>query len=483
MEATAVIEAMASARVLVVGDAMLDRFVYGSVDRVSPEAPIPVLRMTREALMPGGACNVAANLSALGASAVLASVVGGDPEGGDLARLVREAIGAEPLMPVEAGRRTTLKTRYIAGSQQLLRADAETVTAIRPETRAALLDGIGEAARLCGAIVLSDYGKGVLCREMIAGVLGIAANTGLPVLVDPKGRDWERYRGAAALTPNRKELAEATGMPTGTDGEIVAAARAAIAASGVGAIVATRSEEGMTVVTAQGNVAHLRAAAREVYDVSGAGDTVVASLGAALAAGASLVEAAGIANLAAGIVVGKVGTAVVRSEELESALHHADLARGEAKVVPAGAAFERIARWRAQGCRVGFTNGVFDLLHPGHISLVDQAKAACDKLVVGLNSDASVKRLKGPERPVQSEAARATVLASLAAVDLVVVFSEDTPLSLIERIRPDVLVKGADYTVETVVGADIVQAHGGRVMLARLEDGHSTTGTIARLRV
>jgi len=482
MEPTAVIEAMARARVLVVGDAMLDRFVYGAVDRVSPEAPIPVLRTTRETLMPGGACNVAANLSALGASAVLASVVGADPEGADLARLVREAVGAEPLMPAEPGRRTTLKTRFIAGSQQLLRADTETALAVRPETRTRLLDGIADAARPCGAIVLSDYGKGVLCREMIAGVLGIAARSGLPVLVDPKGRDWARYRGAAVLTPNRKELAEATGLPTGTDAEVVAAARAAIAAAGIGAIVATRSEEGMTVVTAEGAVSHLRAAAREVYDVSGAGDTVVAALGAALAAGASLVEAAGLANLAGGIVVGKVGTAVVRAEELEAALHHADWARGEAKVVPAPAVFERVARWRAQGHRIGFTNGVFDLLHPGHISLLDQAKAACDRLVVGLNSDASVKRLKGPERPVQTEAARATVLASLAAVDLVVVFAEDTPLALIERMRPDVLVKGADYTVETVVGADIVQAYGGRVMLARLQDGHSTTGTIARLR-
>jgi D-beta-D-heptose 7-phosphate kinase/D-beta-D-heptose 1-phosphate adenosyltransferase len=250
---------------------------------------------------------------------------------------------------------------------------------------------------------------------------------------------------------------------------------------GLGAVVATRSEQGMSVV-AEPSVHHLPAEAREVFDVSGAGDTVVAALAAALAAGATLPDAARLANLAAGIVVAKVGTAVVRPDELTAALNRQGWEAAGAKVLSRAAAMERVEAWRRQGRRVGFTNGCFDLLHPGHISLLGQARAACDRLVVGLNSDASVKRLKGESRPVQGESARATVLASLASVDLVVLFEEDTPLALIEALRPDVLVKGADYTIDKVVGADLVQGWGGRVVLAELVEGQSTTKTIAKMQ-
>ena len=321
----------------------------------------------------------------------------------------------------------------------------------------------------------------MLTPGVTAAVIKAAKAAGKPVIVDPKGTDYRRYRGADIVTPNRRELALASGLPVSDDTEIVAAARALIESCGLGAMVVTRSEDGLTVVTKDGRVRHLSAEAREVFDVSGAGDTVIATLAGAIGASIPLEEAAHLANLAAGVVVGKVGTAVVRRAELLAAYHHQEWAAGEAKVLPLEGAVDRVERWRCQGRRIGFTNGCFDLLHPGHVSLLQQARAACDRLVVGLNSDESVRRLKGDSRPVQTELARATVLASLASVDLVVIFGEDTPLTLIRALRPDVLVKGADYTVDRVVGAEFVQSYGGRVLLADLSAGHSTTATIARM--
>jgi len=477
----ALIDALGGTPVLCVGDAMLDRFTYGSVDRVSPEAPIPVLRVERESLMPGGAGNVACNLAALGARVRFLSVVGDDPEGDALRRLVAERLGDAGGLLTEGGRTTTVKTRFLASNQQLLRADRETAAPVTADTARALAELARAALAECGALILSDYGKGVLTDGLVRDLIDAARATAKPVVVDPKGSDYRRYRGAAAVTPNRRELAQASALPVGTDAEVEAACRAVMETCGIAAVVATRSEQGMSVV-ADGAVHHLPAEAREVFDVSGAGDTVVAALAAALAAGAPLPAAARLANLAAGIVVGKVGTAVVRPDELRAALRRQDWQAGGAKVRALDAAVEQAGQWRRKGLKVGFTNGCFDLLHPGHISLLEQARAACDRLVVGLNSDASVKRLKGESRPVQAEHARATVLASLASVDMVVLFGEDTPLALIEALRPDVLVKGADYTIDTVVGADLVQGWGGKVVLARLVEGQSTTRTIQRMQ-
>ena len=330
-------------------------------------------------------------------------------------------------------------------------------------------------------MVLSDYGKGVLVPEICEKIIAIAQRKGVPVIVDPKGIDWARYRGATVVTPNRKELADATQMPVDDDQSIIKAARHVMQSWGIQGVLATRSQDGMTLILGDDPAEHLAAVAREVYDVSGAGDTVVATLAAMMGSGASTLESARVANVAAGIVVGKVGTAVAYTDEITQALHHGDLWTGEAKIAGIEAARDIIDNWHRKGEKVGFTNGCFDLLHPGHVSLLAQAKAACDRLVVGLNSDASVSRLKGPTRPVQSEAARATVLASLVTVDLVVIFGEDTPLEVITALRPDVLVKGADYTVDTVVGADLVQGWGGRVHLAKLVDGHSTTNTVRRI--
>lgn len=475
------VEALAGARVLVVGDVMVDRFVTGTVERISPEGPIPILRVGDETVMLGGAGNVVRNLAALGAGGVFVAVVGDDPAAAEVKARLAEHPGVESRLVAEAGRRTSIKTRYLAGAQQMLRADREDSHPLAKTTVEAVLEAATRALPECAVLVLSDYGKGVLTPDILSALIGAAHKAGKPVIVDPKGPDYERYRGATALTPNRAELAQATRLPTATDGDIVAAARACIEAAGLDAVLATRSHEGMSLVTADGEARHLPTEARDVFDVSGAGDTVVATLAAGLAAGADLARAAQLANVAAGIVVGKVGTAVAYADEVVQALHRQDLNQAEAKVAALKPALDRVAVWRRQGLKVGFTNGCFDLLHPGHVSLLGKARAACDRLVVGLNSDSSVRRLKGPERPIQSETARAAVIASLASVDMVVLFADDTPQALIEALKPDLLVKGADYTEEQVVGADFVRAAGGRVLLVPIEAGHSTTATIARM--
>jgi D-beta-D-heptose 7-phosphate kinase/D-beta-D-heptose 1-phosphate adenosyltransferase len=477
------LEALAGARVLVVGDVMLDRFVYGAVERISPEGPIPVLRIEREAAMLGGAGNVLRNLAALGVAADLVAVVGDDAAGREVQGLALEEAGDGCRLLVHQDRPTTIKERYIAAGQQLLRTDREAAGPLSPETAGELVAAARAALAGAGALVLSDYGKGVIEPATLGALIEAAREAGCPVVVDPKGRDFGIYRGATLVTPNRHELEQASGLPTASDEDVALAAQAIIDSCGIEAVLATRGPQGMTLVGAGGMGKHLRlpAAAREVFDVSGAGDTVAALAAAALAAGLSLEDAARLANVAAGIVVGKLGTAVAKPTEMLHALHASDLVAAEAKVVGLETMIERARRWRGAGLRVGFTNGCFDLLHPGHVSLFEQARAACDRLIVGLNSDASVRRLKGEGRPVQSEAARAAVLASLASVDLVVIFGEDTPLALIEALEPEVLVKGADYARDQVVGAEVVERTGGRVVLAKIAPGYSTTGVIEKL--
>ncbi len=477
----ALLARLADVRALVVGDIMLDCFVSGSVRRISPEAPIPVLRVESESAMLGGAGNVVRNLLAAGSRARLVAVVGEDAAGEEVRRLLGRANRSAFGLINDAGRHTTIKTRFIAEAQQIMRADRETTAPLPGDIRRAAHDAARTLLPDCGVLILSDYGKGVLDGGVAAELIGEARGAGKAVVVDPKGRDYGRYRHANAITPNRAELSEATGIDTSETDRVIDAAGMLIERHDLGAVVATLGKDGMIVVEADGTVTELAAEARDVFDVSGAGDTVVAIIAAGLGAGAPLPLAASLANIAASIVVGKVGTAVAYAQELTDALRHRDLSRAEAKVLGLAPALDHVETWRHQGLRIGFTNGCFDLLHPGHISLLSQARALCDKLVIGLNSDASVARLKGPSRPVQAEAARATVLASLAPVDLVVVFEEDTPLDLITALRPDVLVKGADYRRDEVVGAELVEAWGGEVRLARIESGFSTTATIARL--
>jgi D-beta-D-heptose 7-phosphate kinase / D-beta-D-heptose 1-phosphate adenosyltransferase len=474
------VEALAGTRVLCVGDVMLDHYVYGRVERVSPEAPIPVLRVEREVKKLGGAGNVLSNLHALGAQACFISVTGNDTAGREVGKLVASLGGVEAHVLCERRRTTTVKTRYVAETQQMLRTDREHVAPLEDGLREDFRRMVEQVLPHYQVTVLSDYAKGVLAGGLAAELIAAACAAGHRLIVDPKGRDYAAYRGANVIKPNRRELGEATGRAVETDSQIVDAARALIGDHGFGAVLVSLSEAGMLLAESSGATIKLGAEKREVYDVSGAGDTVVAVLAAALAAGAPLPDAARLANVAAGIVVGKVGTAVVHTAELMETLIDRD-ALATRKVLPLALALDAVARWRRKGLRVGFTNGCFDLLHPGHVSLLLQARGQCDRLVVGLNSDASAARLKGPGRPVNNEQARATVLAANASVDLVVLFEEDTPRTLIAELKPEVLVKGADYRLDQVVGADIVQTYGGKVVLAELLPGYSTTATIARL--
>ncbi len=473
------VKRLSRASVLVVGDAMLDRYVYGDVTRVSPEAPVPILTVTREVAMPGGAGNVVRNLIALDAAVAFVSVVGDDQAGSDLTGLIGGQQGVEPWLLVQGGRTTTLKTRYIAQGQHLIRADREETIALPEKLAERLVRIATDAMAATSVTVLSDYRKGVLGADVAPRLIAAAKALGRPVVVDPKGVDYSRYRGADVVTPNRRELAEATGLSVDSEASIVAAAQVLLQRHGFGAVLVTRAQDGMSLVTGT-EIRHYPGEAREVFDVSGAGDTVVATLAAALAVNVPIFEAARLANIAGGIVVGKVGTAVARLNEILAAL--TPVTGALRKVVTPAAAAEAAERWRTRGYKVGFTNGCFDLLHPGHVHLLEQCRAMCDRLIVGMNADASVKRLKGPSRPVQPEAARAAVLASLASVDLVCMFEDDTPLDILRLIKPDLLVKGADYTVATVVGAREVEGWGGKVALAELLPGHSTTATLARLR-
>ncbi len=473
---------LGQAHVVVVGDVMLDRFVFGQVDRISPEGPIPVFQISGEDRMVGGAGNVARNLAALRVPSEMIGVVGNDASGREVADLVA-AEGVDPArLVIDGTRQTTVKTRFTAAGQQMLRADQEDAGDVNDDITRRIIDHLKAVLTKDSVLVLSDYGKGVLTPACLSALIGHALTLSVPVLVDPKGRDFRRYWGATVLTPNLKELSVAAGRSLSDDDDIVTAAQDVINKSGLQALLVTRSSDGMTLVTNDCDVTHQATEAREVFDVSGAGDTVVATLAAALGAGAPLADAMALANQAAGIVVGKVGTAAVHLSDLTQSVQGNSQAGAGGKLLDQDALKDRIAVWRRQGLRVGFTNGCFDLLHPGHISLLTQAKAACDRLVLGLNSDASVRRLKGPERPVQTEVSRATVLSGLAAVDVVTLFDEDTPLALITALVPDVLIKGADYTKDEVVGADVVEAAGGRVVLAQLLDGHSTTATVGKLK-
>jgi D-beta-D-heptose 7-phosphate kinase/D-beta-D-heptose 1-phosphate adenosyltransferase len=475
---------LAGRTVLVLGDVMLDRYVSGEVDRISPEAPIPVLRVTATRTSLGGAANVAHNVAALGARAILVGVIGGDDAGAEITRLVATATNnMDARLFVTSHRPTTVKTRFTTrGAHQLLRVDDETIDPLEDKIATELKHRFQAALGESDIIVLSDYAKGVLCDRLLRGVIARSRRACRPVIADPKRGSFKAYRNVTVLTPNAQEVTRATGIDAADDEGAERSARIALDTAACDAVIVTRSEHGLTLVRRGMPALHLPARVQEVSDVSGAGDTFVAALAAALGCGTDLVKATCLANIAAGISVARPGTAVVSGRDLAEELHRRNVIASDEKVMVSEAALQRIGEWRGHGLRIGFTNGCFDLIHPGHVHLLAQARAACDRLVVALNTDASVRRLKGPERPIQSETARATVMSSLASVDLVVLFDEDTPLSLIEAIRPDVLVKGADYRPHQVVGAHIVRRNGGKVLLVNLLPSQGTTATIARVR-
>jgi len=471
--------------VLCIGDLMLDEFVYGEVTRISPEAPTPVITVKRTEVMIGGAGNVARNLVALGTRCIFVGVVGDDDAGGELKKELAKIPRIDAHLVTDAGRRTTRKVRFVSEhhSAHLLRADWEPASPVDSKSEDALIGHVIKAMPKAGAVVLSDYAKGALTPRVIRAVIDAANKAGRPVVVDPKGRDYGIYRGATLITPNQQELADATHSPAQTDDQVAAAAAELGRMLGAKAVLVTRSEAGMTLV-GEGAAIHVPAYPVRVRDVSGAGDTVVAVLAAMLAMQADFESAMRAANAAAAVVVGKRGTATLSVAELRSRILPAATLAPEEKIVFDWALLdEHLAEWRRQGLRVGFTNGCFDLLHPGHVKLLAGARAACDRLVVGLNGDASVTRLKGEGRPVQPVQSRAEVLAALEAVDLVVVFDEDTPEKLIARVKPTVLVKGSDYKREDVVGHAIVEAAGGEVILIDIVPGHSTSAMVERTRL
>ena len=470
--------------VLCVGDLMLDRFVYADMERISPEAPVPVLRLKHTREMLGGAGNVANNIASLGGRAILVGVVGRDATGDCLKRVLASLPAIESAYIDTDERPTICKTRFIAANQQVVRADDESLTPLSAAEHDKLLASIRACIGRVGAVVLSDYGKGVLTRPMVAEIIAAARAVQVPVFVDPKSSDFSHYLGATCITPNLKELASAAGEEVTDVAGITRAARRVMAQAKADAILVTRSEKGMMLIEANGEVHSVPARAREVFDVSGAGDTVIATMALCVAAGRSLPDAMPVANAAASVVVSKLGTATADVAELMHEFEEQDQDGGTV-IAPGVQSLDRVrelvGRWKQQGMVVGFTNGCFDLIHPGHVALLARARSECDRLVVGLNTDRSVRALKGPTRPVNSLEARAAVMAALRYVDCVVGFDDDTPLEIIRTLMPDVLIKGADYSVDGVVGGDIVRSAGGRVVLAKLVPGKSTTSTIGRL--
>ena len=472
----------ADARVVCIGDVILDRYVQGRVARISPEAPIPVLAIEDEFCTAGGAANVAANIAALGCQVTLIGVVGCDAGAADLAAALARWPQLTCHWICQSNRPTTVKTRYVAGGHQLLRADAETTRTIDDASALICMEHLQSALVSGSVLVLSDYQKGMLGAALTQSAIALARQRGCPVVVDPKGRDFNKYSGASVLTPNVAELANAHGDELCTEAAIVAAAQDLAERHNIAHILATRSQDGMSLVPAGSAAAlHIPSQAREVFDVSGAGDTVVSVLAAALACGVSLAEAARLANAGAGVAVSKRGTAVVTMAELGEAA--GSLAATEETLYGSRERLvARVRAWQAAGLQVGFTNGCFDLLHTGHLHSLRTARLHCDRLVVAVNSDASVRALKGAGRPVQDEKTRAALIGQLRMSDAVIVFDENTPQALIEALAPDVLFKGRDYEGKLVAGAGFVTARGGRLVLIDMVPDASTTSTIARMR-
>jgi D-beta-D-heptose 7-phosphate kinase/D-beta-D-heptose 1-phosphate adenosyltransferase len=466
-------------RVLVVGDLMLDRYLWGRVGRISPEAPVPVLQLTRETETAGGAANVARNLVELGLSVSLGGVTGNDGARECLLGLLSEHGIATGAVVADAARPTTTKTRVIGDHQQMLRIDAEQSGRLDRELEERLFSAVLPELETATALVLSDYAKGVLAGGLCERLIGAARARRIAVLVDPKGQDFRRYLGATLITPNRGELATAASVAADDLDALHLAAGRLCVELGLERLVLTLGELGMSVIDAAEQT-RIPAAAREVFDVSGAGDTVIATLAASLAAGLEPIDAAHLANLAAGVVVAKVGTASASRGELEHAITDEAALEQAAKIGSLQDVQAKVRAWQAQGELVVFTNGCFDLLHAGHVTYLERARRHGQRLVVGLNTDRSVRVLKGPERPLIGEADRARVLAALAAVDAVVLFDEETPFELIEALRPNVLAKGADYRPEEVVGADRVRQWGGELVLVPVVADRSTSGIIRR---
>lgn len=466
-------------KIAVIGDVMLDRYFYGEVKRISPEAPVPVTKINRISSVLGGAANVAANLAHLECKVFMGGVTGDDENRQLLEKMMNEAGIDYSGLVKSQHRKTITKLRVLGGQQQMLRLDFEETGDLVPDEIISLrawLENLLDNG--LDGIIVSDYAKGVCSDDFCQWVIAQGKAYGVPVLIDPKGADWTKYRGCDFITPNLKEMCEAAGCQRDNEDEaVVAMAMAAKDKFQIKNVVVTRSERGMTLVNNE-EIIHSPAAAIEVFDVSGAGDTVAAALLVAAAGKLELSDAVYMANRAAGIVVAKVGTYPVHREELLKDLMTEERKQGKGYRTQSWEEIAALARnWKACGEKVVFTNGCFDILHVGHVTYLEKARNLGKHLIVGLNTDASVRRLKGETRPLVHELDRARVLAALACVDAVVLFNQDTPTELIEQIRPDILVKGGDYTPEQVAGRE----YAGEVRIIDFEDGYSTTGVVEKI--
>jgi D-beta-D-heptose 7-phosphate kinase/D-beta-D-heptose 1-phosphate adenosyltransferase len=474
-----------SRRILVIGDLMLDRFSYGSVGRISPEAPAAVINLDHVEEAVGGAGNVARNIASLDAHCDLLGMVGTDEAANAICRCLAALPNIEAHLIHAPERVTTVKSRFVAKlhNTHLLRADVEDTSPISSELQQKVVRAATELMPQVDAVLLSDYSKGLLTDDTVRKIIDAARKEGKFVVVDPKGRRYERYAGADFITPNLNELSQSVGAPVDTEEHQIVAARKLLSMTKGRGVLVTRSEHGVLVVPAEGEATSFLATARRVIDVSGAGDTLVAGFTLALASGASIANAARLANYGAGIAVSKFGTACVMHQELADALLSRPDFHIQSKIFNGAPSLRQaMTKWSEEGLVVGFTNGCFDIIHEGHVELLAEARSHCDRLIVAINSDASVRRLKGPTRPIQSERARARVISALAFVDAVVTFDTETPLDLITDLKPNVLIKGADYKVEEVAGRGVVEANGGRVVLVPLVPNSSTTRIVEKMR-
>jgi D-beta-D-heptose 7-phosphate kinase/D-beta-D-heptose 1-phosphate adenosyltransferase len=474
------LERLKAIKVLVVGDLMLDEYLWGNIERISPEAPVQIVDVRNEEIRLGGAGNVLNNLISLGCRVHVASVVGDEPDGYLLRDLLlKKGISCENVL-FDNSRKTSRKTRILSSNQQMLRVDRESRNPISSEFEIKLIENIKKFISEFQVILVSDYLKGVLTDNVLQDLISLGRKSQIPVIIDPKGNDYIKYKGATLLTPNCKEAQTATQIPIFDKKSLQLAGQHLINKLKLNSLLITRGEEGMTLFLQNDQDVHLPVQALEVYDVSGAGDTVLAVIGAGVACDFSLKDAAKLANLAAGIVVGKVGTSPITAEDLLDAVslptHSVDR-----KIKNIHRLKQIISTERNKGKSIVFTNGCFDLLHSGHVKYLQQASLLGDVLILGLNSDDSVRRLKGPRRPLLKQDERAQILAAFNCIDHIVIFEEDNPLELIETIRPNILVKGGDYTPEKVVGKEFVESYGGRVELIRLVDGKSTTKIIEKI--
>ncbi|MBI5184176.1 MAG: D-glycero-beta-D-manno-heptose-7-phosphate kinase [Nitrospinae bacterium] len=469
-------------RVLVVGDIILDEYIWGSVERISPEAPVKILDSKAENMVPGGAANVANNLAAMGCETILCGAVGRDEKGGKLLDLIKK-IGIDCSGVLNFVQRpTTNKIRVIAHNQQILRIDKEDRSPIQAETEEKIIEFIHDTVPQVDGIICSDYNKGILAENVLKAVIHRARQHRKQVILDPKGLDFSKYNGVHCITPNEKEVERACPIKIQGEEDLERAVQYLFGLIKAEAILVTRGKDGMSLFEEGGKKStKIDADAREVFDVTGAGDTTIAVFGMALFYGFDYLNAARLANMAAGIVVGKVGTSVVTREELNLFLTEGKLLSSR-NILSQNELQQVVCQAKSMGKKVVFTNGCFDILHGGHIEFLQQARSMGDFLVVGINSDSSVKGLKGSGRPIKTQTERASILAALKYVDAITIFSEPTPYKLISELKPDVLVKGSDYKVDEVVGKDIVEGYGGKVKLVQIVEGLSTTRLVEKIR-